>query len=424
MSLVKKFGDYARRDGDLSKHTSIMFIATLIGGACNYVYQIYMGRALGPEDYGVFGSLFAIFYMISISGGTIQTSMTRFVSKLKAENDYGNLSFLFSGLVKRMAFLGVLAFFIFILASGHIASFLKIGSNVPVIIVGATLLFSLLLPVGLGALQGLQRFGQLGFIIVLGSSLKLFFGIILVSVGFGVSGALGALVISAVFALIAALIPIRSLFTQGKNDFDFSGLYKYAFPTMVAVFCFTVPANVDVIIAKHVFTAYEAGLYTAASVLGKIIIFLPGAISIVMFPKVSEMHTQKKDTIGILNRCLFYVGILSGTVAIGYFFFPSLAAKIMFGSEYIGAAPLVRLYGVAMFFFSLTVVLMFYNLAIHSLRYIYVFASFTFLLIGLLSLFHSSMIQMITILLVVNLALFLSSYYYVVITKQNKLYIP
>jgi len=45
---------------DLLKHASIMFIASIIGGVCNYIYQLYMGRALGPEEYGIFGSLFAM----------------------------------------------------------------------------------------------------------------------------------------------------------------------------------------------------------------------------------------------------------------------------------------------------------------------------------------------------------------------------
>ena len=412
--MAKRLVNYVGREGDLAKYASIMLIATLIAGVCNYVYQIHMGVALGPEDYGVFGALFAIFYIISILGGTIQTSMTRFVSKLKAEDDYGNIGFLLSGMTKRMAILGVLAFFIFVLASPHITSFLNMEAKEPVIIVGATLLFSLLLPVGLGVLQGLQRFVQLGMNGVLNASLKLLFGIILVSVGFGVSGALGAVVIATVFALIAALVPVRSLFKQKSSEFDFFGLYKYTFPAMVAMFCFTVPANVDVIIVKHFFAAHDAGLYTATSVLGKIIIFLPMAISKVMFPKVSEMHTQNKGTFGLLNRCLIYTGMLSGVAAIGCFFFPSSVAKLVFGSEYIGAAPLIRLYGVAMFFFSLTVVVMFYNLAVHSLGYVYIFAFFTFLLIGLLSLFHSSMMEMITILVVIEVMLFFSSYLYTV----------
>ena len=411
-TVINKIANYIEKDGDLAKYVSILFIATLLGGVCNYLYQIYMGIALGPEAYGVFGALFAIFYIIFIVGGTIQTSITRFVSKLKAEDDYGTMGFLLSGMTKRMALLGVLAFFIFVLASGHIAAFLRLERKEPVIIVGATLLFSLLLPVSLGTLQGLQRFVHLGVNGVLNASLKLSFGILLVSAGFGVSGALGAVVIASVFALGAAFIPVRSVFNQKGSDFNFWGLYKYTFPVMVAMFCYTVPSNLDVIIVKHYFEAYDAGLYTATSVLGKVVLFLPGAVTAVMFPKVSELHAQNKVTVSLLNRCLMYTGIVSGAAAIGCLLFPSFVVNIVFGAEYIGAAPLIRLYGIAMFFFCLTVVLMYYNLAVHSLKYVYIFVFFTFLLIGLLSVFHSSMIEMITILLVTNVALFLSSYFY------------
>lgn len=422
---------------ELLKHASIMFIATVVGGACNYIYQLYMGRALGPEAYGVFGSLFAIFYIISVLTGTIQTGGARFVSKFRGEGEQGNISYFLAGLQKRMVFFGIISFLVFVSISGWIASFLKIGSSMPVIILGTVFLFSLLLPVNLSALQGLQKFVPLGYNTVLNFSSKLIFGVILVSIGFGVNGALGALTIGIVIALIASFFPLRTFLSKDpflkrkrlrkeilspsvkvfslekKRCFNFSELYRYSLPTMIAMFCFAVPANVDVIIAKHFFTAHSAGLYTAASALGKIILFLPGAITVVMFPKVSEMYTQKKDTHGILNRSLLYTGMLSGVVAVGYCFFPYLAVKISFGYEYMEAIPLVKLYGVAMFFFSLTVVLMQYSLAIYDLKYVYGFAFFTFIEIGLLSVFHSSMMEMVRILLIVNVALFIFSYCYV-----------
>lgn len=74
---------------------------------------------------------------------------------------------------------------------------------------------------------------------------------------------------------------------------------------------------------------------------------------------------------------------------------------------------MVQLYGVAMFFFSLTIVLMRYSLAVHDISYVYLFAFFTLLEIGLLTVFHASMMEMVWILLVVNVALFISSYGYI-----------
>jgi len=402
---------------DLLKHASIMFLVSIIAGACNYIYQLYMGRALGPEEYGVFGSLFAIFYIISVLTATIQTSVARFVSKFIGEGAKEKIHYFMQGLLKRMLFLGIAMFLFFVIISGWLSSFLKIDAIMPVIILGSILLFSTLLPVNLGALQGIQKFISLGFNTVLNFLLKLVFGIALVVIGFGVNGALGAVIIASAVALIVSFIPLRSFFSKvySKNsDFKFSELYKYSFPTMIAMFCFAVPANVDVIIAKHFFAAHSAGLYTAATVLGKIILFIPGAIVIAMFPKVSKMYAEKKDTSHLLNISLLYTGLVSCVMAIGYWFFPSLVVSIPYGSAYVEVAPVLQLYGMAMLFFSLTIVLMRYSLAVHDTRYVYLFAFFTLVEIGLITVFHASMMEMATIILVVNVLLFVSSYVYVV----------
>ena len=70
---------------NLLKNGTTMFISGTIAGIFNYIYQVYMGRALGPEEYGVFGALFAIFYMIGIISQTLGTSTTQFVSKFVGE---------------------------------------------------------------------------------------------------------------------------------------------------------------------------------------------------------------------------------------------------------------------------------------------------------------------------------------------------
>ena len=421
IGLIEMLGAWHQKlrffsDNDLFKHTSIMLIATIVAGACNYFYQLYMGRALGPNEYGVFGSLFAIFYIISVLTATIQTSGARFVSKFIGEGKEERIHYFIQGLLKRMFFLGIVMFLFFIFISGWLSSFLKIDSVIPVIILGSIFLFSTLLPVNLGALQGLQQFVFLGSNGVLNFASKLVFGIALVTIGFGVNGALGAVVIGSAIALIASFIPLRSFLSKvnsGKTDFKFSELYRYSLPTMVAMFCFTVPANVDVIIAKHFFSANTAGLYTAATVLGKIILFIPGAVVAAMFPMVSKMYAEKRDTSHLLNISLLYTGLISGAMAAGYWFFPSLVMKIPFGLEYVEVAPVVQLYGMAMLFFSLTVVFMRYSLAIRDVKYVYLFAFFTLLEIGLLTVFHASMMEMVWILLVVNAALLISSIIYV-----------
>ena len=290
------------------------------------------------------------------------------------------------------------------------------------IVLASIFIFSTLLPVNLGIIQGLEKFFSLGINMILNFSAKLIFGIFLVLIGFGVNGAIGGVVIGFFVALIFSYVPIRNYFHQNGNNeikFDFSELYKYSFPTMIAMFCFSVPANIDVILAKHFFESNTAGIYTAATVLGKIILFVPGAIAIVMFPKISRLHAEKKDTNYVLNISLVYTAVLSGAMALGYWFFPNLAITIPYGIEYLDAIPVLRLYGLAMFFFSLTVVIMRYTLAISHVKYVYLLLMFTLIEIGLLYIFHTTILIMAQVLLIINFLLFLSSYIYLLVLKKH-----
>ena len=66
-----------------------------------------------------------------------------------------------------------------------------------------------------------------------------------------------------------------------------------------------------------------------------------------------------------------------------------------------------------MLFFSLTVVIMRFCLAIHKLNYVYILTFFTILEIALLSIFHSTPYDFVKVLLIINFILFLVSYIYI-----------
>ena len=83
------------KNDSLIKHSLIVFIAMGIGSVFNYIFQLYMGRALGPEEYGTLGALFSIFYVLVAPSGTVQTNIAKFTSEYKAKNEYGKIHALF-----------------------------------------------------------------------------------------------------------------------------------------------------------------------------------------------------------------------------------------------------------------------------------------------------------------------------------------
>ncbi len=401
MKIIRKTIGCIKKN-ELAKNGIIMFISGTVVGILNYIYQIYMGRALGPEEYGVFGALFAIFYMIGIISQTLGTSVTQFISRFAGEGrDFG---FFIKGCLKRTILVGSVISILFLLYSREFMDLLKLPSIWPIIILILILSLSWINPIMDGSLRGMKRFSALGFVNMSNTAFKLIFGIALVMAGFGVSGALAGVAIGTILGLIISFIFLKSF--MGKNnpdehDFRFSSFYSYSLPVMAAMVCISIPSNLDLILAKFFFSPIEAGLYTSVSVLGKMIFFFSGAVGAVMFPVIAEKYAKKEDTRVILKKSLLCAGVLSGCLVSIYILFPQIVIKI-FGENYVNAVDFVAPYGVAMFFVSIISIIMNYHLAIKNMRFVAYFALFTIIEVALLVLYNASISRMINVLFAAN----------------------
>jgi len=392
----------------LAKHSSIIFSATIVANLLAYLFHVYMGRSLGAAEYGILGSLLAAFYILFVPLGTISTVVTKFVSEFKARKEYGKIaSLLFPGMRKLSPY-AILIFIGLSLGSWLIADFLRIPSPFPVILMGLGIAFAVGVSIPRGVLQGLQKFGQLGLNISLESLIRLLLGVLLVSLGLGVNGAILAYGLGYLAATLLALMPLRFLLHLRNETVDVSSIYKFSLPALAMSICLAVMTNVDIIFVKHFFTSEEAGVYTVVSVLGKVIFFVSGAFTIPMFPLVSELHTRGENTLSILKKSLFYVISFSGIVIAVYWLSSSFIVHALYGAAYSPAVPLLGAMGIAMGLIALVMVYTTYLLALKDMRFIKVLLGCTFLQIILLSLFHHTLLQVIQVLIFTNgLALFL-----------------
>lgn len=407
---------------DLIRQGSLMFLALTVVNILSLLYQLYMVRNLSPTSYGVLNSLFSILVIVSIPSGTLQTVVTKFVSTLCASNHHDRINFLLRSFVKRTLVFGSVMFLILILGSRSICSFLQITSPRLIVILSAITFLSIILPLAQGGLQGLRRFGYLGLTMITNGSLKLLLGIIFVSIGLGVGGALSALAISIFITLLLSFIVLASALprplvlnpepSQPQSDgpepgMNFPEIYKYFYAVAAVYLCFMVLTNIDVLLVKHYFRPLEAGYYSIAQMVGKIILFLPVAITLVMFPKASELHAQSKVTSHLLKRSLLYVGSLCGTAALICIIFPNLIIRLLSGEEHLPCVPLARIFSVAMLFFALVYVLLFYHLSVHRMTCIYLLILFTMLQVLAITLFHQSLAQVLYIMCGTAVLLFL-----------------
>lgn len=393
----------------LLQHGGIMAFATIASGGLNYAYQVYMGRALGPEQYGVFGALFALFYLVRVLGRGIMLCATRFVAEL--DGDAPAVAAFQRGLLVRSLLFSAGLFVLLAAASPLIGSFLDLESPWLVVAVAATVPFGLALTANQGTLQGLQWFGMLGSYRVAEAGLKLALGIAFVTLGYGVYGAFGGVLVAGLVVLVATTVHLGRRLTVpagARRRFDHERTYRFALPAVLAGFCITVPTTVDVIFVKHFFASEQAGLYTAVSVLGKILLFMAMAISAALFPKVSNSHAAERPERlnALFDRAVLYTALVAGAGTFVYWAAPQFVLGRLFGPAYVDAVPLLRWYGLAIFAFVLAVIVLNFQLARDRTWFVYGFTALSFVEIGLMWAAHASMTRIIQVMLGVNAFLF------------------
>ncbi|MFA4887217.1 MAG: oligosaccharide flippase family protein, partial [Candidatus Nanoarchaeia archaeon] len=300
---------------------------------------------------------------------------------------------------------------IFLLLHTFIADFLHIPPNT-LLLFSPILLFSLLMPVPRGILQGLQSFKSLGINLTLEGLVKCTVGIGLILLGFKVYGAIIGVVLSILFAFLFTYKPLKSYLIRTKEIVVSKDVYSYAFPVFIALLILTSYYTLDVLLVKHYFPEAEAGYYAALSLIGKMIFFATFAIGNVMFPKVAEMHALNKDNEHLLNKSLSFMGLGAVIAIIGYFVFSKLIVSLLFGKDFLSITPLVGWIGIAMAFFSLTYLLSLYNLSINRTKFIYLLAFFLILELTLIFLYHNSLAQIVKILAGLMASLFVLLFAY------------
>ena len=381
---------------DFLKHGSVIFFFSIIGYISGYLFHAYMGRVLGPEDYGTLGSLIAVLSIATIPVGAIQIVIANFTSKLKTDKEMGKIKGLFLRSLRKMSIYGFVVFIALAAASPVIAGFLNIPSFVPIILIGISIVFSFVSPVNFGVLQGLQKFKQFGFNQSLTFILRLAIGATLVSFGLGINGAALAFAASSAIVILVTILPLRDILKQKTDrDIDTPSIYRYYWGVLMAFMGFTLIMNIDVILAKHLFTATQAGHYAAAAVLAKIAFFLSGIIITVMFPKAVEMHTIKSNVSPLLKKSILYMVLLLALMISACLAMPDFIVIIFFGSGYSESAGIIGLLAIAMGFLAITNIIAFYNMSLNRMGFIYILLAFAAAEIPLLFMFHSSLTEFV-----------------------------
>lgn len=341
---------------DLFKNSALVFVGSTAANFSGWLYHVFVGRILGPEKYAELSALFAIFYILNVLTGVVQVVLVKFFSVLKARADFGQANELFWRMTKHIAIATVVGLLILSPFIPFLSGYLHIPSFGFFLLVYAIFATSTITVAGGAALQGFQQFMPLTVLSNVGMGLRLITGI--VGAFFGVGWTMIANIASSIGTYPFYLLSLRFLFHHKTKPVTITGrqAFGYGIPVLLTTMGITVINSQDVLLVKHYFTSFDAGIYASLSVLGKIIFYASSAVGFVLFPLVAERKELQSDFRRSVFLGLSAVGTMSFAITAVYFLFPTLVV-LPFGRAFVGAAPYLGWFGIFVTFYTMATLL-------------------------------------------------------------------
>lgn len=395
----------------LSRSSAILFAGALMAGILGYVFHVLMGRMLPEGDYGLLTSTIAVTTVLSVPTSAMTMIITRTVAGYRAHDDEGSIAQLYSRTVRGMLVFCGLFLAAYALAASSIQQFLRAPTPTPVYLLGVLVVFSLIVPIGLAVLQGMQRFVVFALSHLLAIGSKILLCMLLVWLGYGVSGAISGIILSlAVMWLFINLQTHASVHSVKPPQGEYHYPRHFMLYVMVASVAFVSMTQMDMVMVRYYFDADESGIYAAASVLGKAVLYLPGAVVTALFPMVAENSALKKASASLLLNAVVLTLALSGAGALIYLLFAPELVTMLYGERYAQAGEVLRYFGLAMIPMALVLVAENFLIAQGRVFFVYLLLIVAPLQILAIHFFHQSLLMVVAILAIGGWVLALVGY--------------
>ena len=324
--------------------------ATTIANVFAYGYQVLMARLLRPDDYAVLTALFGILILEQLSAQVIQAATARLTAQYRARGEEAALHVFVRRWTRRIVVGAGAPALLIVVAAPYVGVVLALPSS-SVVLIGVALFVAAPLTFTGGLLQGLARFGWFGWYFIVQAVARLAIGVLLVWLGFGVTGAFIGATGALVAGLVLSLIPLAPLFRAARgavHEVELgSAETRFFLLASVIMLAYALLTNLDAIAVRSVLGAADAGAYAAAVTMAKIVLFAPIAVGFILLERTARAHARDEDTDGPLFIALAFVLATSGLVAVAFLVAPAFFTRIVVGDQYAATAALIGPYGVA-----------------------------------------------------------------------------
>jgi O-antigen/teichoic acid export membrane protein len=377
-----------------------MLIGSGVVSLLNFAYNVAVARLLGPAGFG--HAAVAITLLMLVSALTLSFQLV--CAKLVARNEIIEAkAAVYQRLLRRSWQVGLALGAVLLAGSGAVARYLNLPS--PWMIAALAFGFAFYVPLGTrrGGMQGMCAFRRLASSYVMEALLKLTGAVLLVEFGFG---ALGAIIAISVSVICAYFLPVPAELNT-KTGSRVPASLGEAVQAVVFFVGQVLISNCDIVLVKHFFRPEMAGLYAAVALVGRVVYFASWMVVSAMFP-ISAGAKPGEHASNILAVPIAFVVAISGAFVAVMALAPDFVLRLVFGAHFAAGQSvdgLLALYAGMAGVYSLSVVLITYEMSRKVANTAWWQLGFALAIVGGIFVFHANLHQVVLVQLVAMAAL-------------------
>jgi len=383
----------------LSSEQVFMVTILFVNGG-NYLYNLLLGRILGPAAFSDAAILITFLLILSFMGMTFQIVSAKYAVLLEKST----FSLFIKMIVRYAALIGMAIGAMILFFNHELQELFHTKTASMFVIFGLGIPLYFVMSVNRGLYQGKNLMDKLAFTYQTEMASRLLLTIsavlLLPNVAPSIIVATG-ITASLIFGLfpfqksIPEATVMRVTLVAKSHQLDKKGILTFFMLTAFYEMTQIIINNSDIILVKHYFNNHEAGLYASLALIGRVVYFVAWMFVMLLLPKVIQLKKDGKETQPILMKYVAYITVLSTVIVLATFLFPELVVKLMFGDEYLSIAFLLWKYALATSIFAIANIFAYYFLSINQYIPVVVSAIIGLAQIGLIVLFHNSLQQVV-----------------------------
>ncbi len=392
----------------------VFMLSVIVVNGGNYLYNLLLGRILGPVAFAEAALLITLLLVLSFVGMTFQLTAAKFAVEFTGESWLGFKN----KTLKWVLIFGTLIAVGVALASGYLKTLFHTNSGLMFIVFSLGIPVYFFMSLNRGIYQGKQDFRPLSTTYQTEMWSRLILTLVLVYVlpwEPGLLVAIGILV-SFFFGLFPSEIKTLKIdATQTLTAEEQKHVLRFMLLTASYELTQIIINNSDILLVKHFFDAKPAGLYASLALIGRVVYFAAWMFVMLLLPTVIKNRKEGKPTAPVLFKYVSYIGTMALVIVSVCAIMPETVVNIMFGKEYLEVAHLLWKYALATSLFALSNIFAYYFLSLDQYVPVILSGVLGMSQIVLIIFFHDSLNTVIimqiiamAVLLLVQLGYFLS----------------